>query len=134
MVSLTLLWLALCALQDWRHRRVSNPLTLPVLILGLGLRLVGLLRGDTLLLVLIIAAALVGWRAGLIGGADAKALIALALLSPHMALWAWMGATLWYLTARIVTHLWARNSRSPTSLPGFMGFLLGALAFVAFLR
>ena len=124
-----LIWLSVCAAFDWRTRRVSNWLTLPPLALAFVLRLAGMVNGVGLLLVLIVVVVLVGWWVGSIGGADVKIILALALLSPGLALWAWMGVACWWLLARLVTMAFLYNSTVPLrKLPGAMGMLLGVLA------
>jgi Flp pilus assembly protein protease CpaA len=94
--TILLIWLAVCAVQDWRKREVSNWLTLPVFFLGILFALgVG---GETLALTLITLFVFLGaraiWKAQ--GAADIKVLVALAALWPQ-ALFA----------ALIVTATWS---------------------------
>ncbi len=118
-------WLVICAWQDWHKREVSNGLTMPPLILALGLRLVGMGHGPLLLLALILAAVLVTWLGRWLGGADAKVLAALALLDMRLALWAWVGATLWYALLFVYSRCIAKDC-DRIRLPGMLGFLIGA--------
>lgn len=136
-----LLWLTICAIQDWRARQVSNWLTLPVLALAILLRVMGVVEGKLLLTMLIVLAALMGWRLHLIGGADAKGLIALALLDSKLAIWAWAGAMVligirfWSVRCRAKHIPLAPDTPKPdTSIPGFLGFLLGTLAYMVLIR
>ena len=118
-------WLGLCAWQDWQGRQVSNWLTLPPLLLALGLRLSGHAKGASPLLVLILAGVLVAWLGRWIGGADAKVLAALALLDTRLALWSWLGATAWYGVLLAYSRFVAKD-RNRIRLPGMLGFLIGA--------
>lgn len=99
---LATLWLVICATVDQRFRRVSNWLTLPVIILALVYRLVLGLSGDTTLqFIVIIVPMFLAWQKGLLGGADFKILFALALLGPGLVIAAWSGVALFVL-GRIV--------------------------------
>lgn len=128
MTPLVMLWLGVCSWQDWKRRQVSNWLTLPPLALALGLRLLGMSNGPLLLLALILAAALVAWRGGWMGGADTKVMAALVLADVRLALWAWVGATLWYGLLFAYGRFIAKD-RDRIRLPGMLGFLLGAGAY-----
>lgn len=142
MLYFILLWLAICTLQDWRTRQVSNWLTLPEVALAVMFRITGLIEEDLLSTVIIALAALVGWRFHLIGGADAKGLIALALLDSRLAIWAWAGAVMLIGFKWLSVRCQAKHppltpgTGSPetpkpdTSIPGFLGFLLGTLAYL----
>ncbi|NUM44045.1 MAG: prepilin peptidase [Anaerolineales bacterium] len=132
-----LLWLVISTFQDWRTRQVSNWLTLPVLVLAGTFRITGFVEGNLLSTVIIALAALVGWRLHLIGGADAKGLIALALLDSRLAILAWAGAVMLigvkWLSARCQAKQKPHAPDTPqpdTSIPGFLGFLLGTLAYL----
>jgi len=123
-ITLVILWLVSCAWQDWHRREVSNWMTLPALALALGMRLLGLGSGPLLLVSLILAASAVAWRGGWMGGADAKVLAALALFDARLALWAWVGATLWYGLLFAYGRFIAKD-RDCIRLPGMLGFLIG---------
>lgn len=127
-MPMVILWLGVCAWQDWKQRQVSNWLTLPPLALALGLRLLGFANGPLLLLPLILTATLVAWRGGWMGGADAKVMAALALADVRLALWAWVGATLWYGSLFAYGRFIVKD-RDRIRLPGMLGFLLGAGAY-----
>ncbi len=118
-------WLALCAWQDWKRREVSNWLTLPPMVLAFILRLLGRAAGPLPLLglILIIVLMIFQWR--WFGGADAKVLIALALLDTRLALWAWTGTVAWYGLLFLYGRSIARD-RDRIRLPGMLGFLIGA--------
>ncbi len=120
--TITLLLLGIAAVMDYRTRTVSNWVTLPLFFgslsifplmsLELGTRIFGILF--SLLLFRL-------WKVGGMGGADAKALIALTL--------AWLPATLLSLLAvaffGVVTRL-----RNQKTLPGLVPVFIGsALTF-----
>jgi len=121
-------WLCLCAWQDWKHRQVSNWITLPPIVLALSLRLFGLVSGYLPLMALILTAVLVAWLGRWAGGADAKVMVTLALLDAHLALWAWVGATVWYALLFVYGRFIVKD-RDRIRLPGMLGFLIGAGAF-----
>mgnify|MGYP003643316007 CR=1 FL=1 len=104
------IWLALCAWQDARDQRISNALTLPVMVLAI---LTMMVKGQTLAgfssLMGIYGAALAlmltlpGFILGRLGGGDVKLLLALGLsthpmlllngfiyASIFLACWAWL--------------------------------------------
>ncbi len=91
---------------------------------------------------IIALAALLGWRLHLIGGADAKGLIALALLDSRLAIWAWAGAMM-LIGIRWLGFRYQANQgpltpdtgvtdtpKPDTTIPGFLGFLLGTLSYM----
>jgi prepilin signal peptidase PulO-like enzyme (type II secretory pathway) len=80
-------WLLICAIQDWRSRAIGNWLTLPPLALTFCLRSAGLIQVSLLPLLVAIAFLLVFWQRSWIGGADAKASLALALLDIQVFAW-----------------------------------------------
>jgi len=121
-------WLCLCAWQDWKKREVANWLTLPPMLLALGLRMLGLTAGQASLLALIMVAVFIGWLGGWVGGADTKVTVALALVDPRLALWAWLGATAWYALLIAYARFIARD-HDRIRLPGMLGFLIGAGGF-----
>ena len=123
---LAALWLAICAVQDWRRREVSNWLTLPPLGLGLLLRLFGFAGGSPGLLLLAAGVLLLAWRVGWLGGADLKACLSLALLDLRLLGWAWLGLGLWYL----LLHTAFRRT-DLKRLPGFVGFTTGVFMLFA---
>ncbi|NWL77524.1 prepilin peptidase [Pseudomonas taiwanensis] len=110
-----LFWIALCALQDLRQRRISNWLTLG----GTALALLYLqLRGETLLHASptdgLLAAGLAllltvpGWWIGKLGAGDVKLLLGIALCSaPAFVLHCLIGAGVAYLAWAILSRpLW----------------------------
>lgn len=127
-MPVALFWLGVCSWQDWKRRQVSNWLTLPSLALALGLRLLGLSSGPLLLVILILAASAVAWRGGWMGGTDAKVMAALAMADARLALWAWVGATVWYALLFAYGRFIAKD-RDRIRLPGMLGFLIGAGAY-----
>jgi Flp pilus assembly protein protease CpaA len=78
-----LVWLAVCAWQDWRSREVSNMLTLPPLIAA---PVYAALQGweRLLLFALVGLAGTALFRAGGMGGADVKILLTLSAFAPPM--------------------------------------------------
>lgn len=118
-------WLLACAAQDWCSRAISNWLTLPPLALACCLRLAGRIQGSFLPLLVAIAFLLVFWGRGWIGGADAKASLALALLGMQVFAWVWLGLGLWYLGLRLYY-----GEKCDRRLPAFVGFTTGAGALL----
>lgn len=121
-----LAWLSVCAWFDWKSRRVSNWLTLPVLGVAVVIRVSGHGIGDWRFVLLFAVLVLLGWATHLVGGADAKATLAMALLDPRLAAWAFAGGALWLVLNRIAL----RRRASNYSYPGFVGFAAGIFAFV----
>ena len=115
-----LLWLLACAVQDWRRRQVDNRLTLMPMFAALLWWLIHVRPVSPWPAPMVAALILLAWRAGWIGGADAKASLALALFDPGLLAWAWCGVALWYLA---LWHFYAR--KDVRILPGFVGFAAG---------
>jgi prepilin peptidase CpaA len=92
--AIVLVWLMVCAFQDWRSGEVSNWLTIPAMALGMGYAVY--MGRERLILV---AAALAGlmllYVLGSLGGADVKVLIALAGLWPTAMLAALLVQGIW---------------------------------------
>lgn len=125
---LAIAWLALCAWQDWHHRKVSNWLMLPPVILTLVLRLAGVFEGQLILMALTLAAVFIAWIGHGAGGADLKVMTALALIDARLALWAWTGATAWYALLFLYGRFVVKD-RNRIRLPGMLGFLIGVGAY-----
>jgi len=119
-----LAWLSVCAWFDWKSRRVSNWLTLPVLGVAVVLRVSGHGSGDWWLVLLFTGLVVWGWVAHLVGGADAKASLAMVLLDPRLAAWAWAGGIMCLFLQRIAQQ----KRESISSYPGFVGFAAGIFA------
>lgn len=119
-----LVWLSVCAWFDWKSRRVSNWLTLPVLGVALVVRAAGYGIGNCRTVLLFATLVVLGWAIHLVGGADAKATLAMALLDPRLAAWAWAGGVLWLLLHRVAQRRRIRKC----SYPGFVGFTAGIFA------
>ena len=117
------LWLLACAVQDWRTRQVSNWLTMTPLFGALLFWLIQVRPISPWPAPTAAALLLLAWQAGWIGGADAKASMALALFSLSLLAWAWCGAALWYLALR---PFYTRKDLR--ILPGFVGFAAGVAA------
>ncbi len=119
---LVLFWLALCAWHDLRKREVPDWLTLPALGPAFLWRILQpggdwlpfALAGVTLALCLL----------GFLPGGDAKGLMAMGLYDPGLFVWVWVGAVVTYLPWRLVF----RQRR----LPGYVGFLVGAVGWFLF--
>jgi len=92
--ALVLVWLLVCAFQDWKSGEVSNWLTIPAMALGMGYAVY--MGRERLILV---AAALAGlmllYVLGSLGGADVKVLVALAGLWPTAMLAALLVQGIW---------------------------------------
>ena len=67
--SLLTVWLLICAVYDWRYRRIPNWLTMPVLPLALWWALG---HGTLVLMTAVLAASILAFSRGGIGGADGK--------------------------------------------------------------
>lgn len=114
-----LLWLLVCARHDLRTREVPDWLTLPAVGLGLVWRIVypdgwqpWALAGVSVLLTL----------AGALPGGDMKGLVAMALFDPRLYLLAWLGAVVVYLLWRVL--------RRERRMPGYVGFVVGGIAWI----
>jgi Flp pilus assembly protein protease CpaA len=92
--AVVLVWLVVCAVQDWKSGEVSNWLTIPAMALGMGYAVY--MGRERLILV---AAALAGlmllYVLGSLGGADVKVLIALSGLWPAAMLAALLVQGIW---------------------------------------
>ena len=92
--ALVLVWLVVCAIQDWKSGEVSNWLTIPAMALGMGYAVY--MGRERLILV---AAALAGmmllYVLGSLGGADVKVLVTLAGLWPAAMLAALLVQGIW---------------------------------------
>ena len=92
--AIVIIWLAICAVQDWKHGEVTNWLTIPAMVMGMGYAVyLGKERA------IICAAALAGlmllYILGSLGGADVKVLVALAGLWPQAMLAALLVQGIW---------------------------------------
>lgn len=83
MAACVLIWLLICAWQDWHSGEVSNWLTIPAF---LAAPFMAVLNGKMAVLRLILCTAILGWMwwKGWIGAADVKILLFLAAFSPFM--------------------------------------------------
>ena len=89
-----MVWLAVCAFQDWKHGEVSNWLTVPAMAIGM---ITAALNGRDRLIICV--AAFIGlmllYILGSLGGADVKVLVALAGLWPAAMLAALLVQGIW---------------------------------------
>jgi len=123
MIVPLLLWLAICAHQDYHTGEVSNWLTLPSLGLALAARLVGWLDAPWWSISLVWALAFYLWHSDRLGGADAKAWMTFSLLGNEFLWSAYIGLVLWYAAVSwVFTYLDYEGKRR---FPGFPGYLLG---------
>ncbi len=128
---LAVIWLSVCAVYDLRTRQVPNGLTLPAIPLALlAAWLTWESRGETLYefvfrLAILTLPLFVAWRSHLLGGADLKIMLVLALANPLLVAAAWIGALLYFAGLLVMTH-----SR-PARFAGVPGFALGAGLFTA---
>jgi Flp pilus assembly protein protease CpaA len=115
--SIVIVWLAVCAFQDWKHGEVSNWLTIPAMIIGMGY---SVFQGRERMI--ICAAALVGlvllYIMGSLGGADVKVLIALAGLWPTAMLAALLAQGVWGMVVLIKKGRGAKFRAIPTYAVG----------------
>ncbi len=123
--AVSILWLAVCALQDAKTGEVSNWLTLPGMAAGLVYSVVfGWER------VLILAAALLAtmlfFFLGSMGGADVKVLVGLAGLWPTAMIAAFLVQGIWGMIVII------RNGRG-SEFRAIPSYAVGALLSVVFL-
>ena len=117
------LWLAICAFQDYRNGEVSNWLTLPPLGLSLAARLVGWLTTAWWTIGLVWVLTLFLWYGDKLGGADAKAWMTFSLLGDKVLWGAYVGLMIWYVAAY---WAFARCDRNDIRrFPGYPGYLLG---------
>jgi len=117
------LWLAICAFQDYRNGEVSNWLPLPPLGLSLAARLVGCLTTPWWTIGLVCALALLLWYGEKLGGADAKAWLTFSLLGDEILWGAFIGLMIWYAAVFWAFDYCAYGSNH--RFPGFPGYLLG---------
>ena len=126
-----LLWLATCAYQDYRTGEVSNWLTLPPLALALAARVAGWLASPWWRIGLVWVLVLYLWRTDRLGGADAKAWMALSLLgngvlwSAYIGLIIWYAAVAWVFTYLDIEGACPERVEGTRRFPGFPGYLLG---------
>ncbi len=109
------------ALQDYRHRRVSNALTLPAFLAAWPLALY--LGGPERLLftLTVFLGCWLAWRTGGMGGADAKLATFLAALQPTALA---VGGLV--LVGLFLGMRWRWRERR--SVPGVVGLYLGLVA------
>jgi hypothetical protein len=105
---------------------VSNWLTLPILAFAFLARVTGYGKADWRFVWLLSIFVLLGWAANLVGGADAKVSLAIILLDPRLAMWAWAGGVIYYILLLTST----RGRMEPKYLPGMFGFIVGIFAYV----
>ena len=128
---LLLIWLAICALQDYRTGEVSNWLTLPPLALALIARLGGWLATPWWHVGLVWLLTLFLWRKGKLGGADAKAWMTFSLLgigvlcSAYIGLMIWYAAVAWAFAYLDFEGACTEGYEGTRRFPGFPGYLLG---------
>ncbi len=115
------LWLLPCAIQDWRCRRVSNWLTVPLFVAAWP---TAAFLGNLPLTVATFIGTYVAWkvRAGF-GGADGKIAVGLAAFAPPALI---MGFAL-QACALLVRR---RLARDATSIPGVSWFWVAACCFL----
>ena len=106
---LLLVLLLLLSLHDLRHRRVPNWVTLPLLGIGLLWNFPSTL--ETWLACLLLFAA---WRAGWLGGGDAKLWMALLWLAPGvLAQTAVLVMSGIFVLTALVQLLWRKSQKMP---------------------
>ena len=121
----TLAWLSLCAIFDVRTLKVPNWLTLPAIPIAIALSWFAReIRSETMYqslfhLVILIVPLILAWRIHLLGGADLKIMVVLALIDPRLFLAAWVGAIMYFFETSILHH------DRPNHFAGVPGFALG---------
>lgn len=148
-------WGVLCAIQDARHRRISNWLTLGLSIIAAGYLLLSghsftgnSLTATLLGLALALLLSLPGYMAGKMGAGDVKLLAALALSSGPayvlgsvaiaaiaMLLWALCGPALWpKLPLAVHQQLPLMSPSERARMPYAPFFLCGLLISILWLH
>jgi Flp pilus assembly protein protease CpaA len=126
---LVVTWLWVCAIIDARTRQVPNALTLPAIPLALlAAWLTRGARGDTpyeflFHLGVMTLPLFVAWRSHLMGGADLKIFLVLAIANPLLVVAAWIGVVLYFISLLTIQR------RRPVRFAGVPGFTLGAGLF-----
>ena len=115
------LWLAVCAVWDWRERRVPNALTIPPLAVALAGRV--WCGGWDLLGVLLLGGYALLWYKGVIGGADAKIGLTLTLVASWWGYAALCGVVV--LGAVWKMGNWERHT------PAVVGMFIGVMFLAA---
>jgi len=121
----TLAWLSICAIFDARTQKVTNWLTLPAIPMAISAAwLTRESRSETIYsslfhLVILVVSLLLAWRIHLVGGADLKILVVLALVGTQYFLAAWIGALMYFFTLSVLLH------NRPKHFAGVPGFALG---------
>lgn len=110
------LWLLPAALQDYRTRRVSNWLTVPLFLLGWP---AALFTGNVVFVLATFLGVYIAYLARSMGPADGKIAVGLAGLTPLVVPASALIQALLFLVIRL------RTGR-PGRLPGAIGFYLGA--------
>jgi Flp pilus assembly protein protease CpaA len=121
----TLAWLSICAIFDARTHMVPNWLTLSAISIAIGLCWFARESRDERIyeslfhLVILVVSLLLAWRIHLVGGADLKILVVLALVGTQYFLAAWIGALMYFFTLSVLLH------NRPKHFAGVPGFALG---------
>ena len=121
--ALLLLWLIVCAVQDYRQGTVSNWLTLPPLGLALIARFAGVVTTPWWTIGIVWLLALILWRRGALGGADAKAWMFFAIIGNSVLWVAYLGLVIWYAATTWALKYLGFDGKFYS--PGFPGYLLG---------
>ena len=121
--ALLLLWLIVCAVQDYRQGTVSNWLTLPPLGLALIARFAGVVTTPWWTIGIVWLLALILWWRGALGGADAKAWMLFAFLGAPILLGIYLGLVIWCAATTWALKYLGFDGKLYS--PGFPGYLLG---------
>ncbi len=146
-VALLVVWMAACAVQDARQRRISNVLTLGALALGVVYLIwrqtspLGAPATDVALAAgVALALTLPGFLLGRMGAGDVKLLLSLALLSDlqllllsiagamlGMLVWLWLGPRLWPRLPPRAQHWVGAMQPDKTKQPPYAPFVFVAM-------
>ena len=141
-ISLVLLiWLSMCAIFDIRTHKVPNWITLPAIPVAIIATWITRENSNETLystvfhLFILMLPLFIAWRMHLIGGADLKILLVLALASSQLFFAAWIGALVYFLGFTFFSH---KQTHRFAGVPGFalgIGFLtIGQLVSLFLLR
>jgi len=122
-----LIWLAACAVADSRKGEVPNGLTLPAVLAG---AMLALSSGwdRTAVFTAVLAATVLVYSLGVIGGADAKVLVALGGLWPQLLPVVVIGVSVWGIVRRAMGGKGRFRAVPPMAVAALAATALGMIA------